>query len=185
MALGEAIVGLGVDIGSQAYAGAQARAASSRSRRFTERMYKTRYQNSMADMRLAGINPMLAGGPGGAASPGSAPIAAPGSGARPSTGMWQGYSAKAQLDVTKAQKQNVEADTTLKERQQMQAIMSALEHDERANLLSAQARNEDAQYKGHSRQQQIEESQLGAILAPIRAFMQSLTGARRLSSGRK
>lgn len=34
--------------------------AARKARKFTERMYKSRYQNTMEDMRLAGLNPLLA-----------------------------------------------------------------------------------------------------------------------------
>lgn len=180
----EAVVGLGVDIGSQAYAGAQAKAASVRARRFTERMYKSRYQNSMADMRAAGINPLLAGGPGAAGSVGSTPVGVPGGGSSPSRGMFAGYSAKAALALTKSQKTNVEADTELKGAQQIKEGYRALEHDETANLRSAQARNEDTLYRGLRNQEAIEEGQQGRVMAPLRSLIQSLTGARRLGGGR-
>lgn len=182
--IGGALIGLAVDIGSQAYAGAQASAASNKARGFTERMYKTRYQNSMQDMELAGINPMLAGGMGAAGSVGSTPVGVPSAGSSPSRGMMAGYSAKAQLALTKKQKKNVEADTELKGAQKIKEGYSALEHDERANLLSAQARNEDALYRGLRNQEVIEEGQQGRLMAPLRSLIQSLTGARRMGGGR-
>lgn len=39
--------------------------AASQQRDFTERMFKSRYQNTMADMRAAGLNPILAAKLGG------------------------------------------------------------------------------------------------------------------------
>lgn len=44
---------------------------SKRARQFAERMSSTSYQRAVADMRLAGINPMLAFQQGGASTPGA------------------------------------------------------------------------------------------------------------------
>jgi len=52
------ILGLGGDIAAGGWSAAEAR----KQRQFQERMYKSRYQNQMEDMRKAGLNPMLAFG---------------------------------------------------------------------------------------------------------------------------
>lgn len=67
-----AVVSGAIASGQQREANAQNRAEARRNREFQERMSNTAYQRSVKDMRLAGINPMLAAKAGGASSPAGA-----------------------------------------------------------------------------------------------------------------
>lgn len=92
--------GIGSALGSAASAAVSAKIASD-NRKFQERMTKNRYQYQMADMKKAGLNPILASGQAPPGAPPGAMASIPDFGKSFSGG----YSAKAGADLANQQAQ--------------------------------------------------------------------------------
>ena len=67
--IGSALIGGGFSAFGQSRANREMRDAARDARQFSERMFRNRYRYTMADMKAAGLNPILAYQQGGGAAP--------------------------------------------------------------------------------------------------------------------
>ena len=147
--IGSSLIAGGFSAFGQSMANREARRAAQRQMDFQERMFRNRYQYTMADMRAAGLNPILAYQQGGGAAPGGASYAPGNVGAGAAAALESGASSavdayRARQDVIKSRKEvdllDKVIEKTAQETRTSSAVMSnqyhqAKEHAQREKIL--------------------------------------------------
>lgn len=122
--LGE-LLGAGLGLIGGLFQNSAQQASADKQMKFQERMDNTKYQRTMADMKAAGLNPMLAYSQGASGAPSGAQANVSNVGAAAADSMQKTVSSASQAKLMNEQLTNLQADTKLKLEQGAAALASA------------------------------------------------------------
>lgn len=194
-----AVAGIGLDIAGTFLQDRLNTRAAREQRSWEENMFKTRYQMQTADLKAAGLNPMLAymQSPGGAPSGASSSVQKPGladsfNASRAVTAQVANTNADTVKKV--AEKQNVDMDTALKggmiesvAAQAVHSMSSAAQADAMVQQIRATLPKIDTEIQKMQTEIQKDKSNIDLNNAMIRAqqFKNSLVQAETMLTGKK
>lgn len=171
--LGAAGIGAGAALASTVAGGLFGSSQAKKNRKFQEYMASTAYQRAMKDMRLAGLNPMLAYQKGGANTPGGAM-------APPLQGFGQGISTalrlKQELKNMKMVEMKDESQTDLNDANISLAESQETLTNTTALKVASEFRHSKMREPGAKAYESLDKTELGGALRWLNKLIKSVTG---------